>query len=188
MTVADTLVPGMTAPEPATTRVGIAIAIPDPFGAELAAWRARFGDPMAHTIPAHVTIVPPTDLPGVEVSRVLDHVRRSVAGTAAFSIRLSGTGTFRPLSPVTYIEVVGGGDTCDRLQAAVRTGILARPLKYSYHPHVTVAQNLPEAALDEAQQTLSGWACGFLVQHVTVYLHHEDGVWRPVEDVALPAP
>lgn len=185
MSVTDTMIPGLNAPEPDVTRVGIAIAVPDPFGAELAAWRARFGDPMAHTIPAHVTIIPPTDLPGVAVWQVLEHVRSCVAGTASFSLRLSGTGTFRPLSPVTFVEVVGGADACDRLQLAVRTGILSRPLKYDYHPHVTVAQNLSEASLDEAQQTLAGWACSFAVQHVTVYLHHEDGVWRPVENVTL---
>ncbi len=182
----DTLVPGMEPPEPDVTRVGIAIAIPDPFGAELGAWRARFGDPMAHTIPAHVTVVPPTDLPGVTVPDVLEHVHRAVTGTPPFSLKLSGTGTFRPRSPVTFIEVVDGGETCDQLQLAVRTGILDRPLRYEYYPHVTVAQNLPESALDEAQQTLAGWACGFEVGHVTVYVHYEDGVWRPVEDVALP--
>lgn len=167
------------------TRVGIAIAIPDPFGAELAAWRARFGDPMAHTIPAHITIVPPTDLPGVDVAEVLTHVKAAVADFVAFTVKLSGTGTFRPVSPVTFVEVAEGGPSCDLLQRAVRTGFLDRQLKYEYHPHVTVAQDLPEPALDEAQQTLSGWACEFVVDHLTVYLHHLDGVWRPESHVEL---
>ncbi len=176
---------GIPLPAHPDLRVGIAVAVPDPFGAELAAWRARFGDPMAHTIPAHVTIMPPTDLPGIEFADVVNHVRQTVTGVSAFDVRLAGTNTFRPVSPVTFVEVAEGGDACDRLQQRVRTGMLFRTLKYDYHPHVTVAQDLPEAALDEAQQTLSGWACHFVVDHLTVYLHHEDGVWRPADEIGL---
>lgn len=168
--------------------VGVAIAVPDPFGAELTAWRARFGDPRAARMPAHITVVPPTPLPGVAVVDVEDHLASAVAGVPPFRVRLAGTGSFRPVSPVAFVEVAEGAQRCDALQRRVRTGLLAVDLAYDYHPHVTVAQELPDPALDEAMAILSGWSCEFPVDHLTLYRHCEDGVWRPTCEVKLPIP
>lgn len=165
--------------------IGVAIAVPDPFGAELTAWRGRFGDPRAVDVPAHITLLPPTPLSGVELIDVEDHLAAVVAGTRPFRVRLSGTGTFRPVSPVIFVEVVEGGPHCDVLQGLVRTGPLARKLTYEYHPHVTVAQGLADDALDHAAAVLSGWSCDFAVEHLTLYRHF-DGVWRPVSEIKLP--
>ena len=53
--------------------IGVAIAIPEPFGSELQRHRASFGDPQASAIPTHVTLVPPTDIDG-DVERGQDHL------------------------------------------------------------------------------------------------------------------
>ena len=39
---------------------------------------------------------------------------------------------------------------CERIAADVRTGPLARPLTFPYHPHVTVAHDVPTDMLDMA--------------------------------------
>jgi 2'-5' RNA ligase len=170
--------------DPDALAVGVAVAVPDPFGAELTAWRGRFGDPRAVDVPAHITLLPPTRLTGVELIDVEDHLARAVVGMKPFRVRLAGTGTFRPVSPVVFMEVVEGGPTCDALQARVRTGPLSRRLSYEYHPHVTVAQDLDDEALDHAAAVLAGWSCEFAVEHLTLY-HHCDGVWRPVSEIKL---
>ena len=72
-------------------------------------------------------------------------------------MRLSGTGTFRPLSPVVFVQVVEGAEACARLQQQVRdsSGPVARELAFPYHPHVTVAHGISEEAMDHAFEALA---------------------------------
>ena len=44
------------------TTIGVAIAIPEPFGSELQSHRASFGDVMAEAIPTHLTLLPPSEV------------------------------------------------------------------------------------------------------------------------------
>ena len=41
---------------------------------------------------------------------------------------LRGTGTFRPVSPVVFIQVARGIPACEQLEATVRRGVLERDL------------------------------------------------------------
>ena len=109
-----------------TSLVGVAVAIPEPWGAELEGWRASFGDPQASAIPAHITLLPPT---------------RLSADVAPFPVLLRGTGTFRPVSPVVFVALASGIAGCEALEERVRSGPLARDLEFPYHPHVTVAHD-----------------------------------------------
>ncbi len=54
-----------------TVTLGVSIAVPEPHGGLLQARRAGFGDPAAHGIPTHITLLPSTEadaeaLPGIE--------------------------------------------------------------------------------------------------------------------------
>ena len=43
-----------------TTRtIGVAIPIPEPYGAELQRVRESYGDELARSIPTHITLLPP---------------------------------------------------------------------------------------------------------------------------------
>ncbi|MGC5413367.1 2'-5' RNA ligase family protein, partial [Streptomyces sp. DT225] len=44
-----------------TVTLGVSIAVPEPYGSLLQERRASFGDPAAHGIPTHVTLLPPTE-------------------------------------------------------------------------------------------------------------------------------
>jgi 2'-5' RNA ligase len=164
--------------------VGVAIAIPEPFGSELQRYRVSFGDEQALGIPTHVTLVPPT-----EVDADLDDVRRHLGRVAAahrpFRLRLRGTATFRPVSPVVFVNVTEGISACELLANDVRAGVLAQELQFPYHPHVTVAHHLDEAALDRAYETLADYDCAFDVGGFHLYVHGSDGVWRPTATLAL---
>jgi 2'-5' RNA ligase len=163
----------------ASVTIGVAIDIPQPWGGELQRWRAEFGDPLAWAIPPHVTLLPPT---GVEVAGFGDVERHleSVAGRAQpFRLRLSGTGTFRPVSSVVFVKVAHGAPSCDLLQQRVRTGPLVRELAFPFHPHVTVAHDVADAALDRALVALRGFEASFLVDGFDLFEHGGDGVWRP---------
>ncbi|MFI2643076.1 2'-5' RNA ligase family protein [Streptomyces sp. NPDC018610] len=167
-----------------TVTIGVSIAVPEPHGSLLQERRAGFGDAAAHGIPTHVTLLPPTEVEAAELPAVEAHLTEVAAAGRPFTMRLSGTDTFRPLSPVVYVRVVEGAEACGRLQQRVRatSGPLARELQFPYHPHVTVAHGIDEAAMDRALAELAGyraeWPCtGFA-------LHQQDaaGVWHKLRE------
>ena len=165
--------------------IGVSIAIPSPHAEMLQAKRASFGDPLAESIPTHVTLLPPTDVGDVELADTVTHLEEVAAEKQSFRMVLRGTGTFRPISPVVFVQVSGGLADCELLEKAVRRGPLKRKLDFYYHPHVTVAHHVPEEARDRAFSELSDFECEFAVDEFHLYEHGTDGVWRPVRSFAL---
>jgi len=112
-----------------------------------------------------------------------------VAATSrAFTVHLRGTASFRPVSPVVFVQLVAGIAECERLETAVRSGPLARDLAFHYHPHVTVAHHLSDDRLDLAAESLEGFDEAFEVTEFLLYEHGTDGVWRPERSFAFGLP
>ncbi|KGM13344.1 2'-5' RNA ligase family protein [Cellulomonas bogoriensis] len=166
-------------------RIGIAIEVPEPFGPRLQRARASFGDPLAWDIPPHVTLLGPTVVEPGGLEVVADHLTDVARRHAPFTVHLRGTGTFRPVSAVVFVQVAQGIAECELLEQAVRTGPLAQDLRFHYHPHVTVAHDVPDEALDRAFGELAEFEAAFRVDSVQVYEHGDDGVWRPVRSFPL---
>lgn len=160
--------------------IGVSIAIPDPFAATLQQCREDFGDPLAHAIPAHITILPPTEVDEDSRSALDDHLRWVCEAVEPFEVHLRGTGTFRPVSPVVFVQLASGIAQCEAVESAVRAGPIERELQFNYHPHVTVAHHLPDEALDRAFDTLADFEARFTVDCLHLYEHGADDVWRPV--------
>jgi 2'-5' RNA ligase len=167
------------------TTIGVAIPIPDPYGPELQKYRAEFGDPMASSIPTHVTLLPPTEIDDADLGLIDDHLLEVAARFPKFRIRLRGTATFRPISPVVFVPLAEGISSCEVLQSQVRSGPLQVELRFPYHPHVTVAHDLEKEALDRAYDALSEYDCAFDVDAFSRYEHGADGVWRPQRSFPL---
>lgn len=165
--------------------IGVAIGLPDPYAAELQKWREDLGDPMALAIPAHVTLVPPTEIDIAELPPLEEHLRAVAAGQWPFEIQLRGTGSFRPVSPVVFVSLATGISGCERLEKAVRTGPLDRPRKFNYHPHVTVAHDLPETMLDRAFAELADYQATFDVTQFGLFEQGTDGFWRTEREFPL---
>lgn len=165
--------------------IGVAIPVPAPHAGELQQWRADFGDPLAWAIPAHVTLVPPTPVDAGALDAVHEHLAACAARARPFRMTLNGTSSFRPVSPVVFVQVDGGAPECARLEREVRSGLLEGRRRFPYHPHVTVAQEVDEESLDRAAKTLSEYEAGFPVSAMTLYAHGRDGVWRPVTEFVL---
>jgi len=166
--------------------IGVALAIPEPYGDELRAARLRCGDPLAAAIPTHVTLLPPTDVDPAGAQEIDDHLTKVAHDASAFPMLLRGTGTFRPVSPVVFVQVAVGLVECERLAAQVRSGPLAgRELEFPYHPHVTIAHDTPGPALDRAFDELADYEAAFAVDGFGLYRHGSDSVWRPVRTYAF---
>jgi len=166
---------------------GVAIGLPEPYTTELQAWRERLGDPNASGIPPHVTLLPPTALPDESLPAVEEHLRRIAAAESPFEMHLRGSATFRPVSPVVFVPLVRGISECERVEQQVRSGPLARELSFPYHPHVTVAHDLPEEALDRAFVELASYEARFTVWGFTLFEQGRDEVWRPQRDFPFSA-
>ena len=165
--------------------IGVAIPVPEPYGTMLREKRADFGDPMAETVPSHVTLMPPTEVKDDELDIVCTALERASASLPPFPMRLRGTGTFRPVSPVVFVAVSQGISYTEMLATCLRTALEAPEPTFPFHPHVTVAHNLDDASLDRAYDELSTFECQFIVNAFALY-HHEDGSgWVPQRGFAL---
>ena len=161
---------------------GVAFGLPEPYTSELQGWRERLGDPNAAGIPPHVTLLPPTALDDTALPAVEEHLRGVAASEQPFRMHLRGTATFRPVSPVVFVPLVQGIADCERVESKVRSGPLSREVSFPYHPHVTVAHDLGEAALDRAFESLAGYEAMFDVWGFTLFEQDRQGVWRPQRD------
>ncbi len=159
--------------------LGVAIAIPEPHATVLSAWRRRVGDPQAELIWPHVTLLPPTPVPADQLDKVELHLTEAAATCDPFVMHLSGTGTFRPASPVVFIQVARGVADCELLEQAIRTGPLDRELEFPYHPHVTVAHDVSDEALDLAYDGLATFIARFRVNGFTLFERARSGQWTP---------
>lgn len=168
---------------PACTGVGIVIGVPEPMATELRRARASFGDPMAAIIPAHITLVTATETD--DWKTMAAHVREVAKGHAAFDVTLRGTASFRPVSPVVYVQLAQGYEECTALHQEMQSGPLARDLPFPYHPHVTVAHDVSDAGMDRAMHSLRNYEARFTVRTVGLYEHDVNGLWKMREEVAL---
>jgi 2'-5' RNA ligase len=157
--------------------LGVAIAIPQPHATVLANWRRQVGDPAADLVFPHVTLLPPTPVPADSMDDVEKHLAATAAARNPFVMHLAGTGTFRPTSPVVFIQVATGVSECELLESDIRRGPLARELDFPYHPHVTVAQDIHDAGLDDAYEGLSGFVARFSVERFVLFSRDADGRW-----------
>ncbi|MFC0601175.1 2'-5' RNA ligase family protein [Streptomyces palmae] len=163
-----------------TVTLGVSIVVPEPYGSFLQERRAGFGDPAAYSIPTHVTLLPPTEVEQARRPEVEEYLKKVAAAGRSFPMRLAGTDTFRPLSPVVFVRLVEGAEECARLQERVRAGSgpCARELQFPYHPHVTVAHGIDEESMDRAQRELRDFEAAWTIGGFALYEQGADGVWR----------
>lgn len=170
---------GITGGGGGTVTIGVSIAVPDPYATQVQDARAGYGDPLARAIPTHVTLLPPTEVPAERLDAVARHLAAAAAAQQPFQVLLHGSGSFRPVSPVVYLRLAAGVRECRMLEAAVRSGLLARELAFPYHPHVTVAQAVAEPVLDRAYRDFRDYRAEFAVTGFSLYRFGADQVWRP---------
>lgn len=170
-----------------TGRIAVAIPVPPPFDGVIACQREAAGDPMAWSVPPHVTLVPPVDLAERALPAVEEHLVDAVAGMEPFEIHLRGTDTFRPVSPVVFLALRSGADEVAALEERVRSGVLGSERAFPFHPHVTLAQAVDPESLDRAGRNMAAFEARFTVTCVRLYRYGPDGAWRPVADHRLGA-
>ena len=168
------------------TRVGIAVDIPEPWRGVLTRRRAEAGDPQATYVPAHLTLLGPTDIPLASLPAVERHLAAVATAHRPYTLHLRGTGTFRPITEVVFVAVAAGISECELLASAFG-GMpeLRRETPFPYHPHVTVAQDVAPEALDKVYEDLADFSALFKVEQFTLFSHNGDARWQPRRDFRL---
>ena len=173
---------------PGSAVIGIVVAVPEPWSQLLVNWRGKVGDPQAAVVPPHVTLLPPTEVPVSRRPAIAAHLAAVAREHPPFEIHLSGTGTFQPVSDVVFIAVARGIGSCELLAESVRTGPLERSLSFPYHPHVTVAHDVPPDMLELAYSGLSDLSAEFRVEHFTEFEQTSGGAWTVAREYPLTGP
>jgi 2'-5' RNA ligase len=167
------------------TTIGVSVAVPDPWGADLQRYRVAIGDDAAGGIPTHITLLPPIDVDDVLLEEIDAHLGAVAREASPYLLRMRGTGTFRPVSPVVFVNVVQGIGGCELLAQRVRRGPLAIDTQFPYHPHVTIAHRLREDLLDRAFEEQAGFDCTFTVDRFSLYVHDDAQGWVTERDYAF---
>jgi 2'-5' RNA ligase len=168
--------------------IGVSIAVPEPWGSRLQDFRVANGDAQGSSIPTHITLVPPLEVAQEVMAGVEAHLTGVANASAAYRIHLRGSGTFRPVSPVVFVNLVEGISQTEQLAHDCRRGPLAVDLTYPYHPHVTVAHLVDKAGLDRAFEDLQDFDCTFTVAEFHLYVHDADHGWKATHDFVLAGP
>ena len=170
----------------AMTQIGIAVDIPEPWGSYLTRRRAEAGDPRAVDVPAHLTLLGPTEIPLASLPAAEQRLAEVAAGHPPYTLHLRGTGTFRPVTEVVFVAVAAGISECEQLAAAIgAVPELQREHRFPYHPHVTVAQDVASEALDQVYEDLAGFSARFEVTAFTLFSHSGETRWQPRRDFRL---
>lgn len=172
---------------PTSPVVGVALPVPEPWGSHLQRLRRDYGEPGAVHVPTHITLLPPTPVTPDQVAPLRQHLAEVAAHHDPFPVILRGTGTFRPVSDVVFVQVAQGVSSCERLERDVRRGPVVRGLDHPYHPHVTISHGRPSRVLDRAFADLAAFTCAFEASTFRLYLHGGDGIWQVAEEYRLTA-
>lgn len=134
-------------PEERLNIFALVIYIPDPLGRFLDDLRREL---VPHDNPhAHVSVLPPRPL-AVEWQRASEQVRTLAGGWQPFEVELAAIDIF-PVTNVIYIGLGAGEGELRRMHAAINTGILAFDEPFLYHPHITLAQGIPQDQVSDVR-------------------------------------
>jgi 2'-5' RNA ligase len=108
------------------------------------------------------------------------------AAQQPFTFHLRGTGTFRPITEVVFVALAVGISECELLAEAITSSDdVERGSRFPYHPHVTVAQDVPPEQLDAVFEDLADFSAKFHVASFTLFTHGGEGPWRRRRDFPL---
>src|SRR5271165_559058 len=149
---------GAFPPEQRLNVYALVFYIPDPLGRFLDDLRREL---VHHYNPhAHVTILPPRPLV-VDFQTALEEVASQAANWSPFDVELGEVQVF-PETDVLFLNI---GDSASeelrRMHEAMTAGKLGFAEPFRYHPHVTLAQEIPHEAVPALREVAQQRSCEY---------------------------
>jgi 2'-5' RNA ligase len=140
---------------------------------------------------AHLTILPPRPIhgPAERAARGLAH---NLQEFGPILVELGDIEIF-PESRVIFVSVRAGHAELVRMHDALNIGAVAFEEPFPYHPHITLAQDLPPesiaAVLERAHRHWTDWPHprSFMVETLAFVQNTLENRWFDIEDVTLPS-
>jgi 2'-5' RNA ligase len=127
----------------------LVIYIPGPLGRFLDDLRKELAP--AYDPHAHVSVLPPRPL-SADWEAASNHARALIESTPPFRVQLTDVSMF-PVTNVVYLEVGEGARELLSMHREMSQGPLHFNEPFVYHPHITLAQEIPMPEVAEIHET-----------------------------------
>jgi len=169
-------------PAPSPESLGVIISMPPDLAEELGQWRETFAGSGAGAVPAHITLV--SGRAKGSWAEAAEHVRAIAREASPFIISLRGTGTFAPVSDVVFLKLDAGVEECVDLHSRLLDGPLEHLVEFGFHPHLTIAHDLDQPAMERAETALADFGAKLEVSSIGLY-DYSHGGWALREELPL---
>lgn len=138
---------------------------------------------------AHVSVLPPRSLEAPE-DQLVQELRRRTRRLQSFELTLGRVEMFSGTN-VVYLSLEAGEPRIRELHAELRTGILDFAEPFQFHPHVTLAQEIPNGMATEVMELArKRWReciChrAFSVDHLVFVRNHSPANWHTISEFKL---
>jgi 2'-5' RNA ligase len=139
---------GRVPPEERLNVFALVVYIPGPLGKFLDDLRRELVP--SYNPHAHVSLLPPRPL-AVDWRLASEQARALTDRWLPFEVELTGIEIF-PVTDVIYIQVGRGIAELQRMHEALNAGVLKFQDPFPYHPHITLAQELPRERVAPASE------------------------------------
>lgn len=144
------------------------------------------------TARGHVTLLPPRPIDG-NIVFAISEIAAIIEEEFTFDIELGKVCVF-PASKVVHLSIGEGSAKLIQLHRMLNRGTCGHLEMFYYHPHVTLAQGLPESdvarakGIAEERWELYEGPRVFGVERVTLVQNTEQNQWRNLREFALRMP
>jgi 2'-5' RNA ligase len=163
-------------------RLGVALLVPPPLATEIDGLRRALGDGSLGRIPAHLTLVPPVNVPEGALPDAVAVLREAAAATGPIDLRIGPAATFDPVTPVVYLAIARGTGAVHTLRDRVFRPPLERALTHPFVPHVTVADEMDPARIPAAVAALADFVADVRIRSLHLLEERKGHVWEPIAE------
>lgn len=123
-------------------KYGIVIFPSKPIQDEINSYRKRY-DPHYALIPPHITLKEAFEVDDAKIPELVTELKHIANETEPFNLAIIKVSTFAPVTNTIYLKVEQVQPLYDMAEK-MQTGKFPENQKYSYVPHITIAQKLSE--------------------------------------------
>lgn len=166
-------------------KYGIAIFPSKPIQDKANSYRKRY-DPHYALIPPHITLKEAFKVDEQTIEELISELRKIARETEPFKIAINKFSTFAPVTNTIYFKVEPAPQLL-KLYDQMHQGKFPQNAKYSFVPHITIAQKIDEAEYSDVLGTVQMQGVKFEdeVDRFQLLYQLENGSWTVYETFVL---